>query len=159
MSCIAVSASKQGRSVDLRGRDALPREEAILGRVRTERQEIGIGEVDGSLGHGSTLNGAAGYDRIVRSSGDNRGTRTPIDRLAHAFDPARWTRRWLVIGIVVFAGVAVLTVVQRALIAEGTAGWVVTAVHGAVVVLVVPALVFRTVREWRAVQTSSRVPE
>ena len=73
-----------------------------------------------------------------------------LDRIAHAFSPAEWTGRWLVVGIVAFALVAVITVVQRALLADGPVGWAITAVHALVVVVVVPLLTVRTVRQWKA---------
>ena len=73
-----------------------------------------------------------------------------IDRIAHAFSPVEWKGRSLVIAIVVFVTVASLTVVQRALLADSATGWVVTSIHGAIVVVVVPLLTIRTVREWRA---------
>ena len=82
-----------------------------------------------------------------------------LERLAHAFDPAGWKGSSLVIGLVVFAVVLTLTVVQRALVAESTAGWVMTGIHGAIVAAIVPALSIRTVREWRSRQASSGVPE
>jgi hypothetical protein len=75
-----------------------------------------------------------------------------IERIAHAFSPAEWSGRWLAVSIVVFAVVATTTVVQRALLAEGTMGWIITATHGTIVAVVVPALAIRTVREWRARQ-------
>lgn len=81
-----------------------------------------------------------------------------IDRIAHAFSPARWEGRWLAVAIVVFVAVASLTVVQRALLADSAMGWVFTAVHGAIVAVVVPLLTIRTVREWRAAQPTG-VPE
>lgn len=73
-----------------------------------------------------------------------------LDRIAHAFSPAEWSGRWLVVGIVVFAAVAAITVVQRALLADGPVGWTITVVHGLVVIVVVPLLSLRTVRQWRA---------
>ncbi|NIR37787.1 MAG: hypothetical protein GWN79_27245 [Actinobacteria bacterium] len=73
-----------------------------------------------------------------------------LDRIAHAFSPAEWSGRWLAVGILVFAAVAAITVVQRALLAEGPVGWSITVIHGLVVVVVVPVLSVRTVRQWRA---------
>jgi hypothetical protein len=78
-----------------------------------------------------------------------------IDRIAHAFSPVEWKGRSLAIAIVVFVAVATLTVVQRALLADGAMGWVITSIHGAIVVVVVPALTIRTVRDWRAAQPRS----
>ena len=82
-----------------------------------------------------------------------------LEGIAHAFDPAGWKGRSLALGLVVFALVLGLTVVQRALVAESTAGWVMTGIHGAIVAVIVPALSWRTVREWRARQAPSGVPE
>ncbi|MEZ5243745.1 MAG: hypothetical protein R2707_01510 [Acidimicrobiales bacterium] len=84
-----------------------------------------------------------------------------IDRIAHAFSPAEWKGRSLVIAIAVFATVAAVTVVQRALFADSTMGWIFTAVHGAIVVVGVPVLSVRAVRDWRAAQADqpSGVPE
>jgi hypothetical protein len=75
-----------------------------------------------------------------------------IDRIAHAFTPAAWKGRSLVVVIVVFVTVATMTVVQRALLADSTVGWVITAIHGAIVAVVVPLLTFRAIRDWRAAQ-------
>lgn len=84
-------------------------------------------------------------------SRDRRGDPEPtIERIAHAFSPAEWSGRWLAAGIVVFAGVAVITVIQRALLADSAVGWMFTAVHALIVVVVVPVLSMRTVRQWRA---------
>lgn len=82
-----------------------------------------------------------------------------IARLAHAFTPAEWSGRSLVVAIVVFALVGGITVLQRALVADDTVGWIITALHGAVVVVGVPLLSVRAVREWRAAQPSMGVPE
>ena len=82
-------------------------------------------------------------------------TRT-LERLAHAFTPAQWTGRGLVVAIIVFAAVGAITVVQRALVADSTVGWVVTGVHGLVVAIVVPVLSVRAVREWRRARQSGR---
>ena len=73
-----------------------------------------------------------------------------IDRIAYAFTPSRWKGRSLVIVSVGFVVVAALTIVQRALVADGAIGWTITAIHAAVVIVVVPLLIGRTVREWRA---------
>lgn len=77
---------------------------------------------------------------------------TTTERLAHALTPWEWRGRNLALLIVVFAVVAAVTVVQRALLAEGAAGWVWVGAHGAIAVLVVTALSRRAVRNWRAVQ-------
>jgi hypothetical protein len=95
-------------------------------------------------------------------SGADRDTERTIERLAHAFTPAEWSGPALVIGIVVFAAVLVLTVVQRALVVDSAVGWAFTTIHGAIVVVIVPLLSVRTVREWRALradQASIGVPE
>ena len=72
-----------------------------------------------------------------------------LDRLAHAFTPAGWKWRSLVAAIVVFAVVATVTVIQRALFAGSAMGWVFTGVHGVIVLVGVPALSIRAVRDWR----------
>ncbi|MCU0273556.1 MAG: hypothetical protein MUE34_10005 [Acidimicrobiales bacterium] len=77
---------------------------------------------------------------------------TTTERLAHALTPWEWRGRNLALLIVVFAAVAAVTVVQRALLAEGAAGWVWVGAHGAIAVLVVTALSRRAVHNWRAVQ-------
>ena len=84
-----------------------------------------------------------------------------IDRIAHAFSPAEWKGRSLAAVIVLFAVVAALSVLQRALLADSVMGWVITGIHGAIVVVVVPLLTRRAVREWRAAQPvqASGVPE
>jgi hypothetical protein len=82
--------------------------------------------------------------------GERPDTDRVLERVAHALDPAGWKGPSVAVGLVVFAGVLALTVVQRALVADSTTAWILTALHGAVVVVVVPALSWRTVREWRA---------
>lgn len=84
-----------------------------------------------------------------------------IDRIAHAFSPVEWKWRSLVVAIAVFAAVAAVTVVQRALFADSVMGWVFTAAHGAIVLVGVPALSIRAVREWRTARRDqpSGVPE
>ena len=63
--------------------------------------------------------------------------------------------------IVALVAFAVLTVVQRALVADSTPAWVITWLHAAVAVVVVPLLSFRAVRRWRArqAQPATGVPE
>ena len=78
----------------------------------------------------------------------SRDAEATVDRIAHAFSPAEWKRSWLVIVSVVFAVVAGLTVLQRALVANSATGWAITAIHGAIVVLGVPLLLRHTWREW-----------
>ncbi len=97
-------------------------------------------------------------DGDAAQGAEQQGAEKTIDRIAHAFNPAEWRGRSLVIAIAVFVVVATVTVVQRALVAESTMGWVITGIHGALVVVGVPALVVRAVREWRAAQASG-VPE
>ncbi|MDW3217842.1 MAG: hypothetical protein R8F63_04450 [Acidimicrobiales bacterium] len=82
----------------------------------------------------------------------SRDVETTIERLAHAFDPSSWKRRSLLVVSVVFALVATLTVVQRALVADSTTGWIITAVHGVIVVIAVPLLVRHAWREWANAQ-------
>jgi hypothetical protein len=78
-----------------------------------------------------------------------------IDRIAHAFSPVGWSRRWLSVVSFVFVAVATLTVVQRALVADSAIGWIVTAIHGAIVLVVVPLLLRRTWREWIVARSES----
>lgn len=87
------------------------------------------------------------------------GTERWMERLAHAFTPAEWRGRSLAVVSAVFVFVAVMTVVQRALVSDSAAAWTFTAVHGLVVVIVVPVLIRRAVREWRDAQMSIEVPE
>ena len=100
---------------------------------------------------------------MSRSAGGSESTaeqtERTVARLAHAFTPAEWTRRWLVIMSIVFVAVAALTVVQRALVSDSPMAWTFTAVHGAIVAIAVPVLIVRTVREWREAQASTGVPE
>lgn len=97
--------------------------------------------------------GDQGEERAAGQRGD------PVARIAHAFNPSEWSGRSLVVAIVVFAFVGAVTVVQRALVADDTVGWAITAVHGAVVSVGVPVLSMRAVRDWRAAQPSMGVPE
>ena len=98
---------------------------------------------------------------MSRDGDPQRAAEQTIDRIAHAFSPTEWKGRSLAAVIVAFATIASLTVVQRALLAEGVTGWVITAIHGVIVVIVVPLLARRAVREWRAAQSPqpSGVPE
>ena len=82
----------------------------------------------------------------------SRDVESTIDRIAKAFDPSSWKRSSLVVVSVVFAVVAALTVVQRALVADSTVGWVITAINGAIVVVGVPLLIRRGWRDWEAAQ-------
>ena len=94
------------------------------------------------------------------SRNDERvATERTVERIAHAFSPAEWTGRSLVLGSVVFAVVAAVTVVQRALVADSAVGWTITTIHALIAVVAVPVLVLRTAREWRAAQASIEVPE
>lgn len=84
------------------------------------------------------------------------------ERIAHALTPWEWSGRWLAVGIAALAIVGALIVVQRALLADSVVGWVITGIHAAVVLTVVPALSIRAVRRWRAVkvvQAPTGVPE
>jgi hypothetical protein len=98
---------------------------------------------------------------VSRDGDPQQQAEQTIDRIAHAFSPAEWKWRSLVLAIVVFSAVAAITVVQRALFADSVMGWVFTAVHGAIVVVGVPVLSRRAVRDWRAAQADqpSGVPE
>lgn len=73
-----------------------------------------------------------------------------LDWLAHAFDPSRWRRSSLVIASAVFVLVAIVTVVQRILVADSAVGWAITVVHATVVVVAVPALIRHAWRSRRA---------
>ena len=75
-----------------------------------------------------------------------------LEQLAHALTPWEWSGRALAAGIVALAAFGVLIVVQRALVADSTLGWVITAVHALVVILAVPLLAVRAVRRWRELQ-------
>lgn len=77
-----------------------------------------------------------------------------VERIAHAFDPSSWKRSSLVVVSVLFALIAGLTVLQRALIADSTTGWVITGIHAAIVVVAVPVLVRYAWREWAAANAS-----
>ena len=88
-------------------------------------------------------------------SGDPERT---IERIAHAFDPAGWSRRSLVAASVALPVVLGVTVGQRALVADSPAEWVLTGIHGALVVIGVPLLLRRVWRERRD-QAEMGVPE
>ncbi len=79
---------------------------------------------------------------------------TTTERLAHALTPWEWRGRNLALLIVAFAVIAVVTVVQRALLAEGPTGWVWVVAHAAIAAVVVTSLSRRAVRNWRAVQAA-----
>ena len=81
-----------------------------------------------------------------------------IERLAHAFDPVQWSRRSLVVASVALPIVLGTTVVQRAIVADSAAEWVITAVHGVLVAIAVPLLLRRVWRE-RDGQAPMGVPE
>lgn len=82
----------------------------------------------------------------------SRDAEQTIDRIAHAFNPAEWKKRSLVIVSVIFVLVAALTVVQRALVADSATGWTITAIHALIVVIAVPLLLRRSWRDWRSAQ-------
>ena len=73
-----------------------------------------------------------------------------IDRLAHAFDPSGWKKRNLMLASVAFPSVLAVTVLQRALVADSTAAWAITAIHGLICVVLVLLLLRSTWRSWRA---------
>lgn len=77
-----------------------------------------------------------------------RDPEVTIGRIAHAFDPSGWKRRSLVIASVVLPIVLGVTVLQRALVADSTAEWIITAVHGVLVVVIVPFLLRHAWRDW-----------
>jgi hypothetical protein len=83
---------------------------------------------------------------------------TTMERLAHALTPWEWRGRTLALLIVVFAVVAAVTVVQRALVAEGAVGWTFVGVHTAVATLAVGGLSIRAVRRWRRLRSAGLGP-
>jgi len=89
-------------------------------------------------------------------SGDPEQT---IERIAHAFDPSGWKKRSLVVASALLPVVLGVTVVQRAIVADSTAEWVLVALHGVAVAVIVPLLLRRTWREWRLAQAEIGVPE
>ena len=82
----------------------------------------------------------------------SRDPEETIGRIAHAFDPSGWQRRSLVIASVLLPVVLGITVLQRAIVADSTAEWVITTVHGLAVVFVVPFLLRTAWRDWNAAQ-------
>ncbi len=82
-------------------------------------------------------------------NGDPDSTERTIERLAHALTPAEWSGTSLAVGIVVLATVLTVTVVQRAMVADSTVEWVITSIHGLIVVAIVPLLSVRAVSQWR----------
>lgn len=78
------------------------------------------------------------------------GPEPTIERIAHALTPWEWSGRALAVGIAALSVVGIVTVVQRALVADSAAEWAITGVHAAVVAVVVPVLAVRSVRRWRA---------
>ena len=89
----------------------------------------------------------------------SRDPEETISRIAHAFDPSGWKRRSLVVASIVLPVVLGITVLQRAIVADSTTEWVITALHGAAVVVIVPVLLRIAWRDWRAAQTEIGVPE
>jgi hypothetical protein len=87
--------------------------------------------------------------------GDPDAVGQMVDLIAHAFSPVEWSGRWLSVVSVVFVAVTTLTVAQRALVADSATGWAITAIHGAIVLVVVPLLLGRTWREWVAARSES----
>ncbi len=80
----------------------------------------------------------------------SRDPEQTIDRLARAFDPSGWKRRNLIVASVAFPFVLAVSVLQRALVSDNTAEWMITTVHGLICVVIVPLLLGHTWREWRA---------
>lgn len=89
----------------------------------------------------------------------SRDPEETIGRIAHAFDPSGWKRRSLVVASIVLPIVLGITVLQRALVADSTTEWVITALHGAAVVVIVPVLLRIAWRDWHAAQAEIGVPE
>ena len=82
-----------------------------------------------------------------------RAPEQTIDRLAHAFDPSGWKKRNLIVASVAFPFVLAVTVLQRALVADSPAEWVLVALHGLAVAVVVPLLLRIAWRDWRIART------
>ncbi len=89
----------------------------------------------------------------------SRDPEETISRIAHAFDPSGWKRRSLVIASVLLPVILGVTVLQRALVADSTTEWVITALHGTAVVVIVPVLLRIAWRDWNAAQAEIGVPE
>ena len=89
----------------------------------------------------------------------SRDPEETISTIAHAFDPSGWQKRSLVIASVLLPIVLGVTVLQRALVADSAAEWVLVTLHGAAVVAVVPFLLRIAWRDWRAAQAEIGVPE
>lgn len=82
----------------------------------------------------------------------SRDAEETISRIAHAFDPSAWKKRSLVIASVALPFVLAITVVQRAIVADSTTEWTVTALHGSAAAVVVPILLRIAWRDWNAAQ-------
>ena len=80
----------------------------------------------------------------------SRDPEETIGRIAHAFDPSGWKKRSLVIASIALPFVLGVTVLQRAIVADSTTEWVITTLHGAAVVVIVPILLRIAWRDWRA---------
>ena len=139
---------QEGLSLGFERRHPLRGDEPILGRVETGGQQIGVGE----LAHGLTVPSGT----LLPVSRDPEET---IAQIAHAFDPSSWKKRSLVIASVTLPFVLGVTVLQRAIVADSTAEWIITALHGAVVAVVVPVLLRIAWRDWNAAQAERGVPE
>ena len=89
----------------------------------------------------------------------SRDPEETISRIAHAFDPSGWKKRSLAVASIALPFVLGITVLQRAIVADSTTEWVITTLHGAAVVVVVPVLLRIGWRDWRAAQAEMGVPE
>ena len=84
----------------------------------------------------------------------SRDPEETISKIAHAFDPSGWQKRSLVIASALLPIVLGVTVLQRALVADSLAEWVLVALHGLAVAVVVPLLLRIAWRDWRAARGS-----
>lgn len=82
----------------------------------------------------------------------SRDPEETIGRIAHAFDPSGWKRRSLVIASVVLPFVLAITVLQRAIVADSGAEWLLVGLHGVAVAVIVPLLLRIAWRDWNAAQ-------
>ncbi|MEM7142674.1 MAG: hypothetical protein AAF548_16750 [Actinomycetota bacterium] len=92
---------------------------------------------------------------MSRDTPEPHAAETTVDRIAHAMTPAEWKRSSLIVVSVIFASVAAMTVVQRALIANDLTGWIITGIHAVVVLVAVPLLIRYAWREWAAAREAS----
>lgn len=82
----------------------------------------------------------------------SRDPEETISTIAHAFDPSGWQKRSLVVASAVLPLVLGVTVLQRAIVADSAAEWVLVGLHGLAVAVVVPVLLRLAWRDWRAAQ-------